>query len=102
MIRRQPRSTLYPSTTLVRAIEVGVKFSADRAGYITGLRFYKGSTNTGTHIGNLWSSTGTLLATATFSGETASGWQQVNLSSPEARTASTNSQSRCPPAQGNK
>ena len=33
-------------------------------------------------MGNLWSASGTLLARATFSNETASGWQQVNLSSP--------------------
>ena len=38
--------------------------------------------NTGTHIGSLWTSTGTLLATATFTGETASGWQQANFSQP--------------------
>jgi hypothetical protein len=36
------------------------------AGYITGLRFYKGSLNTGPHIGHLWSATGALLAEATF------------------------------------
>ena len=35
------------------------------------------------------SSDGTLLATATFIGETATGWQQVNLSSPVAITANT-------------
>jgi hypothetical protein len=45
--------------------------------------------NTGTHIGHLWSSTGTLLGTATFTGETATGWQQANLSSPVAITANT-------------
>src|SRR5207248_7921362 len=55
----------------------------------TGIRFYKHSANTGTHIGSLWSSTGTKLATATFAGETASGWQQVSFSSPVAITAST-------------
>src|SRR5215468_311026 len=64
------------------AITVGVKFQADTFGYVTGIRFYKASTNTGTHIGSLWSSTGQLLANATFSGETASGWQQVNFSQP--------------------
>ena len=36
-----------------------------------------------------WTSTGTLLATATFTGETASGWQQVNFASPVAITANT-------------
>ena len=64
------------------SIEVGVKFQADTFGYVTGIRFYKASTNTGTHIGNLWTSTGQLLASATFTGETASGWQQVNFSQP--------------------
>jgi hypothetical protein len=34
------------------AIEVGVKFRADTAGAITGIRFYKATTNTGTHIGH--------------------------------------------------
>ena len=58
-------------------------------GTITGIRFYKGSSNTGPHVADLWSSTGTLLATATFSNETASGWQQVNFSTPVAITAGT-------------
>src|SRR5205814_1857225 len=71
------------------AVELGVKFRADTNGYITGLRFYKYASNTGTHIGNLWSSSGTRLATATFTNETASGWQQVTLSSPVAITANT-------------
>ncbi len=71
------------------AVEVGVKFRADSNGSITGLRFYKFSTNTGTHVGHLWSRTGTLLASATFSGETDSGWQQVTLASPVAMTANT-------------
>ncbi len=71
------------------AIEVGVKFRADYNGYITGIRFYKSAANTGTHIGNLWSSSGALLATATFTGESSSGWQQVNFSSPVAIAANT-------------
>ena len=66
-----------------------MKFRSDTAGYITGIRFYKASTNTGTHVGNLWTSTGTRLATATFTNETASGWQQVNFSTPVAITANT-------------
>ncbi len=71
------------------AVELGVKFSSDVAGNITGIRFYKASANTGTHVGNLWTSTGTLLATATFTGETASGWQQVNFATPVSITANT-------------
>jgi hypothetical protein len=78
-----------PSVNDKKAIEVGVKFQADLDGYITGVRFYKGDLNTGTHIGNLWSSDGTLLATATFVDETSSGWQQVNFGTPVAITAGT-------------
>lgn len=70
-------------------VELGVKIRSDVNGSITGIRFYKASTNTGTHIANLWTSTGTLLATATFAGETASGWQQVNFATPVAVSANT-------------
>jgi hypothetical protein len=70
-------------------VEVGVKFRADLDGYITGIRFYKGAGNTGTHVGSLWSATGTLLARATFSGESATGWQQVTFAAPVPVTAGT-------------
>ena len=66
-----------------------MKFRADQAGFITGIRFYKGSGNTGTHTGSLWTSTGTRLATVTFTGETATGWQQANFATPVAVTAGT-------------
>ena len=68
------------------AVEVGVKFTASVAGYVSGIRFYKGAANTGTHTGSLWSGNGTLLARATFTGESASGWQQVNFATPVAVT----------------
>ena len=71
------------------AVELGVKFRSEQAGFITGLRFYKTSGNTGTHVGHLWTANGTQLAEATFSGETASGWQQVSLNSPVAIDANT-------------
>jgi hypothetical protein len=70
-------------------VEVGVNFSADASGLITALRFYKAVANTGTHVGHLWSSTGTLLGSVTFTGETASGWQQMAFSTPIAVTANT-------------
>jgi glucose/arabinose dehydrogenase len=71
------------------AVELGVKFRSDVAGTITGLRFYKGAGNGGTHVGNLWSATGTLLASATFSGETASGWQEVTFATPVSISPNT-------------
>lgn len=70
-------------------VELGVKFKAASDGKITGIRFYKGPNDSGTHIGNLWTSTGQLLARATFTNETASGWQQVNFATPVAITANT-------------
>ncbi|MEU8246000.1 DUF4082 domain-containing protein [Nonomuraea sp. NPDC048916] len=89
--------TLWPSTTVPsvvsqpdsRSVEVGVKFQASQEGAISGIRFYKGSLNTGTHIGNLWSSTGQLLAQATFTNETATGWQQVKFATPVQVTPGT-------------
>ena len=87
-------SSIWPATATPagadsdnNAVEVGVKFRTDTAGYITGLRFYKFATNTGTHTAHLWSRTGTLLATQIFTSETASGWQQVALSTPVAIAA---------------
>jgi hypothetical protein len=70
-------------------VQLGVKFQSDVAGYITGIRFYKATANTGTHVGSLWTSAGTRLAVATFNNETASGWQQVNFAPPVAISANT-------------
>lgn len=71
------------------AIEVGVAFTSDVNGAVYGVRFYKGSRNTGTHTGSLWGSDGTLLATGTFTGESATGWQTLVFSSPVTITAGT-------------
>ncbi|MEV0144561.1 MULTISPECIES: DUF4082 domain-containing protein [unclassified Nonomuraea] len=71
------------------AITLGVRFASSTSGVVRGIRFYKGSQNTGTHIGSLWTTGGTQLATVTFSGETASGWQQANFSSPVPISADT-------------
>jgi len=89
--------TLWPGTAIPNVIdsgpdnsvELGVKFRSDISGYVTGVRFYKASANTGTHVGNLWTSSGTRLATATFTSETSSGWQQVNFSTPVNITSNT-------------
>src|SRR5262245_34195043 len=71
------------------AVELGVRFRSDTSGVITGIRFYKFAGNTGTHIGNLWSNSGALLARATFTAETASGWQEMTFATPVAITANT-------------
>jgi hypothetical protein len=64
------------------AIELGVKFRSDVYGAVTGVRFYKAAANTGTHFGSLWTESGTRLAQATFTNETASGWQKVTFDAP--------------------
>jgi hypothetical protein len=71
------------------SVNLGVKFTADTSGTVSAIRFYKAATNTGTHVGSLWSVGGTLLAQATFTAESASGWQKATFSSPVAITAGT-------------
>lgn len=78
-----------PAAQDLPSIEVGVKFRSSASGYVTGLRFYKGAGNNGTHIGTLWDNTGSPVATATFTNESASGWQEVHFSSPVAITPNT-------------
>ena len=70
-------------------IEVGVKFRTTVPGFITGIRFYKTAGNSGTHTGELYSSTGTRLAQAVFTGESSTGWQQVSFNTPVAINANT-------------
>ena len=82
-----PCSLWTPATTPANAaltdnqpIEIGVKFRSDIAGFVTAIRFYKGVPNGGTHVGHLWSATGTMLAEAAFVNESADGWQEVQFS----------------------
>ena len=80
---------LNPASTNKQAIEVGMQFTSNVSGYVTGVRFFKASTNKGTHVGNLWASNGTNLAKVTFTNETASGWQVAYFPSPVAIAANT-------------
>ncbi|MDO5862965.1 MULTISPECIES: DUF4082 domain-containing protein [Paenarthrobacter] len=66
------------------SVELGTAFTVSEAGNVTGIRFYKGTGNTGTHVGSLWNAAGTRLAQVTFANETANGWQTAMLSSPVA------------------
>ena len=70
-------------------IELGMRFRSLVDGDVTGVRFYKHVTNTGTHTGTLWTAGGSPLATVTFTGETASGWQEAAFSAPVAITSGT-------------
>jgi Domain of unknown function (DUF4082) len=86
-----PDSTLpaTPDANDTNSVNLGVKFTSSTNGYIKGIRFYKGPQNTGTHVGSLWSSTGTLLGQVTFSSESAAGWQTATFSAPIPVTAGT-------------
>ncbi|MGW4160272.1 DUF4082 domain-containing protein [Streptomyces sp. NPDC004788] len=76
-------------TSDANSLEVGTRFESALAGKVTGVTFYKGAGNTGTHTGSLWTDSGTLLATGTFTGETASGWQKLTFATPVSITAGT-------------
>jgi hypothetical protein len=71
------------------SVELGVRFSVNTPGSVTGIRFYKNPSDTGTHMARLWGIDGTELAIATFTGESGSGWQQVNFPSPVPITPGT-------------
>ena len=61
---------------------MGTKF---HGGYLRdrhGSAVLQGVDEQGTHVGSLWTANDTFLASATFTNETASGWQQVTLSNP--------------------
>jgi hypothetical protein len=71
-------------------VEVGLKFRSDKGGLITDVRFYKGgAANAGPHVGHLWTSTGTLLGSVTFTDESDIGWQQAFFQTPVTITANT-------------
>lgn len=70
------------SSTDRESAELGVRFKTATPGWITGIRFYMGSQNTGQHTGTLWNSTGKQLANVRFETTTRTGWQQARLSNP--------------------
>ncbi len=78
-----------PAQNEALPVELGVNFQSEANGYITGLRFYKGTGNSGMHYGHLWTTDGTLLGTATFANETDTGWQVAAFPTPITVVAGT-------------
>ncbi len=70
------------TSTDPNAVELGLRFESSVPVAIEGIRFFKGQGDLGTHIGHLWTSSGALLASATFTEETAYGWQAVKFAKP--------------------
>jgi hypothetical protein len=71
-----------------RAAGVNLAFFSGNESYWK-TRYEKLSNNTGTHVVNLWSTSGTLLGSATASGETPSGWQVAPFATPVPIAANT-------------
>jgi predicted nucleic acid-binding Zn finger protein len=69
--------------------ELGMKFVSSKAGTIDSIRYYKAASETGSHIGRIWSDSGQLLSSVNFSNETASGWQEQALAAPLSVNALT-------------
>lgn len=72
-----------------KAVTVGLKFTPKVDGRVTGIRFYKGAGNTGTHMVGLYSSAGVKLVGAVASGETATGWQTVSFTGVSVTSGAT-------------
>lgn len=70
-------------------VVVGIRFTSSVPGNIAGIRYYKWPSNTGTHVATLWSAEGAALGEVTFTGESASGWQQADFSTPIKIAADT-------------
>ncbi len=73
--------------------ELGMQFQSSVDGIITAIRYWRADSEAcvdNSHTGNIWSATGTLLASVSFVGETAGGgWQEQLLATPLAITANT-------------
>jgi hypothetical protein len=82
-----PKSTQYHPG---HHIELGTTFISNANGQVVGARFYKApavqghSGDTGPHYAHLWDkASGALLATAQFTNESDSGWQEVRFAHPQ-------------------
>lgn len=68
----------HPNSNDTSSIEVGVKFTVDTPGLITGMEFMKGADDKfAEHTGRLWDSSGNKLISSVFADETTSGLQKV-------------------------
>ena len=76
----------YPSQfnygSIQQPVNLGVRASTSEGITISSIFFAKGSDNTGTHTGVIWNSSGQVLTSQTFTGETGTGWQKVELTQP--------------------
>ena len=70
-------------------VDLGTKFISSVAGLVTGVQFWKGGGASGVQVGELWNSSGQLLAAVNFSSESGTGWQTATFSTPVSIAAGT-------------
>jgi hypothetical protein len=63
-------------------VELGLRFRSTVAGSVDAVRFLKMPGDVNTHRVSVWTGDGKRVASAVSTGESASGWQQVNLPQP--------------------
>ncbi|MEO7447952.1 MAG: N,N-dimethylformamidase beta subunit family domain-containing protein [Humibacillus sp.] len=71
------------------SVELGMRFRANRDGKVTGVKFYKGSLNTGVHEVSVWGTNGDRIGAGKAINESSSGWQTVVLAQPVPVKANT-------------
>lgn len=71
------------------SVELGMRFRSNRDGAVTGVKFYKGSLNVGTHEVSVWATNGNRIGAGVAFNETGSGWQTVSLAEPVPVQANT-------------
>ncbi|HEU0016725.1 MAG TPA: DUF4082 domain-containing protein, partial [Longimicrobium sp.] len=71
-----PASTVEPGWD---GMQVGTEFTLSDSVTVTGFRYYKASGEAGSHTARLYRSSGTQVASKSFSGGTSSGWQRVSV-----------------------
>ncbi len=81
-----------PTTSIDQPLTVGLKFRSTVSGFIKGVRFFSPdevSAIPGDYTGQLWSESGTLLASGVFTGVTPDSWQELTFTTPVLIDANT-------------
>ena len=83
---------LPPTSEDIPGITLGLRFQSSVAGFVKGVRFFSPDEvpiPAGNFTGQLWTETGTLLASGTFTGVTVSTWNELLFANPILITAGT-------------
>ncbi len=81
-----------PFTGIDASVTLGVKFQSSVSGFVTGVRFFSPdevSLVPGFYTGQLWTESGTLLASGTFTGLATNIWQELTFATPILIDANT-------------